>query len=64
MSVSNGWKSYFGENIKSGDITDMFNKYRSRSPKVACKTGVLDSFAKMSESLIKKVAGYWLIKTK
>ena len=26
MSVSNGWKSHFGENIKFDDITDMFNK--------------------------------------
>ena len=29
-----------------GDITDMFNKYRSKSPKVICKNGVLDSFTK------------------
>ena len=33
-------------NTKFCDITDMFNKYRSRSPKVVCKNGVLDSFAK------------------
>ena len=24
-------------NTKFGDITDLFNKYRSRSPKVVCK---------------------------
>ena len=48
MSVSNGWKSHFGENTKFGDITDMFNKYRSRSPKVVCKNGVVDSFAKFT----------------
>ena len=35
-------------NTKFGDITDMFNKYRSRSPKVVCKNGVLDSFAKFT----------------
>ena len=30
------------------DITDMFNKYRSRSPKVVCKNGVIYSFAKFT----------------
>ena len=35
-------------NTKSDDITDMFNKYRSRSPKVVCKNGVFDSFAKFT----------------
>ena len=48
MSVTNGWKSHFGENTKFGDTTDMFNKYRSRSPTVVCKNGVLDSFAKFT----------------
>ena len=33
-------------NTKFGDITDMFNKYRSRSPKLVCKNGVFGSFAK------------------
>ena len=32
-------------NTKFGEITDMLNKYRSRSPKLVCKNGVLDSFA-------------------
>ena len=48
MSASNGWKSHFGENAKFGDITNMFNKYKSRSPKVVCKNGVLDIFAKFT----------------
>ena len=33
-------------NTKFGDIIDMFNKYRGRSPKVVIKNGILDSFAK------------------
>ena len=33
-------------NIKFCDSTDMFNKHRSRSPKVVFKNGVLDSFPK------------------
>ena len=33
-------------------VTDMFHKYRIRSVKCSCKTGVLD----ISESFIKKVA--------
>ena len=33
-------------NIEFCDSTDMFNKHRSRSPKVVLKNGVLDSFAK------------------
>ena len=37
-------------NTKSCDNTDMFNKYRSRSPKVVCKNGVLDSFAKFTRN--------------
>ena len=54
-------------NIKFCDSTDMLNKHRSRSPKVVFKNGVLGSFAKfirnhLCGSLIKKVAGYWLIK--
>ena len=32
-----GGKSHFGGNTKFGDIADIFNKYRSRSPKVDCK---------------------------
>ena len=32
------------------DITDMFNKYRNRSPKVICKNGVYDSFAKFTRN--------------
>ena len=55
--------------IKFCDIADMFHKYNSRSPKVFCKNGVHDSFAKLTRShlcrsllRIKKVAGYWLIK--
>ena len=48
MSFSNGWKSHSAENTKFGDITDMFNRYRSRSPKVVCKNGVVDSFAKFT----------------
>ena len=39
-------------NTKFGDITDMFNKYRSRSPKVVCKNGILDSFAKFTRKLL------------
>ena len=35
-------------NVKFCDIADMFNKYRSRSPKVFCKNGVFDSFAKFT----------------
>ena len=34
--------------IKLGDITDKFNKYRRRSPKVVRKSGVLESFAKFT----------------
>ena len=30
------------------ETTDMFNKYRSRSIKVVCKNGVLNSFAKFT----------------
>ena len=43
ISVSNGWKSRFGENIKFGDITDMFNKWRSRSPIVVLLTVLQNS---------------------
>ena len=32
--------------IKFCDIADLFNKYRSRSPKVFYKNGILDNFAK------------------
>ena len=49
-------------NVKFCDSTDMFNKHRSRSPKVVFKNGVLDS--SMWESFTKKVAGYLLIKKK
>ena len=58
-------------NTKFWDITDMFNKYRGRSPKVVCKNGVLNSFAKFTKknlhqslNLVKKLASYWLIKKK
>ena len=63
MSASNGWKSHFGENSKFGDIANMFNKYRSWSPKVVCKNGVLDSFAKFTRKhlcrsfLLKNIIG-------
>ena len=51
-------------NIKCYDVivTDMFHKYRIRSLKEFCKNGVLDSFAISTSLLLKKVAGYWLIK--
>ena len=35
-------------NTKFCDVTDMLNKYRSRNPKVICKNGVPDSFAKFT----------------
>ena len=57
-------KSIWLISIKFCDSTDMLNKHRSRSPKVVFKNGVFDSFAKMSESFMKKVAGCWLIKKK
>ena len=41
-------------NTKLGDITDMFNKYRSRSPKVVCKNGVLDSFTKFTRKHLRR----------
>ena len=37
-------------NIKFCDSTDMFNKHRRRSPKVVCKNGFLDSFAKLTRN--------------
>ena len=37
-------------NIKFCDSTDMFNKHRSRSPKLVFKNGVLDSFAKFTRN--------------
>ena len=40
-------------NTKYGDIvTDLFNKYRSRSPKLVCKNSVLDSFAKFTRKYL------------
>ena len=57
-------------NIKFCDSTDMFNKHRSTSAKVAFKNGVLESFAKFTRNhlcgslLFKKVVNYWLIKKK
>ena len=42
MGVSNVWKSHSGS-LTLSYITDMFHKYRSRSFKVFCKNGVLDS---------------------
>ena len=39
-------------NTKFGDTTDMFNKYRSRSPKELCKNGVLDSFTKFKRKYL------------
>ena len=35
-------------NTEFRDIKDVFNKYRSRSPKVVCKNGVLYSSAKFT----------------
>ena len=35
-------------NIKFCDSTHMFNKHRGRSPKMAFKNGVFDSFAKFT----------------
>ena len=46
-------------NTKLGNITDIFNKYRCRNPKVICKNGVLDSFA---ESAIKRLCRSLLLK--
>ena len=43
-------------NPKFGDITDMLNKYRSRSPKVVCKNSVLDSFAKLTKNISVRVS--------
>ena len=37
-------------NIKFCDSTDIFNKHRSRSPKVVFKNSVLDSFAKLTRN--------------
>ena len=37
--------------IKFCYSTDMFNKHRSRSPKVVFKNGVLDSFAKFTGNI-------------
>ena len=35
-------------NTKFCDIIDTFKKYRSRSPKVICKNGVLESFSNLT----------------
>ena len=37
-------------NIKFCDSTDIFNKHRSRSPKLVVKNGVLDSFSKSTRN--------------
>ena len=37
-------------NTKFCDGIDMFNKHRSRSSKVVCKNGVLDSLAKFTRN--------------
>ena len=46
-------------NTKFGNITDVFNNFRSRNPKVICKNGALDSFA---ESTIKRICRSLLLK--
>ena len=33
-------------NTKFGDLADMFNEYRTRSPKVVCKNGSFKKFAR------------------
>ena len=52
-------------NTKFGDIADILNKYRSRSPKMVCKKVVcswqfnkIHKKASMLETVIKKVADY------
>ena len=35
-------------NLKFYDTTDMFHKYKSRSPEVFCKNAALESFAKLT----------------
>ena len=47
-------------NIRFCDSTDMFNKRRSRSPKVVCNNAVLDSFAKFIRN---HICGSLLVKT-
>ena len=42
-------KPFWLINTRFCDIRDMFFKYRSRSSKVVCKIGVLESFAKFSK---------------
>ena len=41
-------------NTKFWDSTDMFNKYRIRSPKVVCENGVLDSFVKFTRKHLRR----------
>ena len=43
-------KSVWLINIKFCDSKEMFNKHRSRSPRVVFKNGVLDSFAKFTRN--------------
>ena len=45
---------YHALDIKFYDITDMFHKYRSRSPEVLRKNGFLDKKASVLESLVKR----------
>ena len=46
-------------NVKFCDRASMFNKHRSRSPKVVFKNGVLDSFAKFTRN---QLCGSFLLK--
>ena len=41
-------KPFWLDKTKFCDITDMFNKYRSRIPKVVWKNGAFDSFTKFT----------------
>ena len=41
-----------GKAIQFYDITDMFHKYKNRSPKVFCQNLVLNSFAGFAKKLL------------
>ena len=54
-----------GKAIQFYDITDMFHKYKNRSPKVFCQNLVLNSFAGFAKKLLCQrllLKSYWLIK--
>ena len=51
MGIWNGWKSHPGY-VTLSYITDMFHKYRSRSFKMFCKNGVLESFSKFTRKYL------------